>query len=406
MVSLNRRWEFDALRGLMLVLMTVTHLPTQFSSPLGQPFGFVSAAEGFVLLSGLMAGLVYSGRAVKGGPDELRGAFFKRAATVYASQLTLMFFLLTLVALLGALADQPAINNLLGYYRERPLAAVIGGVLLLYAPPLLDILPMYVLFLLLSPVLLLHAQRNGWRGILAISVALWAGAQWGLGRWLFAQLTGPGATLVPYEQTGAFEMLAWQLLWVLGLWLGADQAAAARSAQATPAAEGAAPAQRVLAFPHWALALAAVLFCVGLVWRHTIGQVPFPASPALNPLFSKWHLGPLRMVNLFAMMVLLIHFAEPLKRRLPRLRVLEQLGAASLPVFCAHLVLVLLALALVGAPDPQRSVLLDLALLAGTLASLVVVALCSALIDRRVAQLKARRAAQRKAAPMALRHRA
>jgi hypothetical protein len=69
-------------------------------------------------------------------------------------------------------------------------------------------------------------------------------------------------------------------------------------------------------------------------------------------------------------------------------------------------VLVLLALALVGAPDPQRSVLLDLALLAGTLASLVVVALCSALIDRRVAQLKARRAAQRKAAPMALRHRA
>lgn len=49
--DMTRRWELDALRGLMLVLMTLTHLPTRLSSPLGQPFGFVSAAEGFVLLS-------------------------------------------------------------------------------------------------------------------------------------------------------------------------------------------------------------------------------------------------------------------------------------------------------------------------------------------------------------------
>ena len=31
----------------MLVLMTLTHVPTRFSSPAGQPFGYVSAAEGF-----------------------------------------------------------------------------------------------------------------------------------------------------------------------------------------------------------------------------------------------------------------------------------------------------------------------------------------------------------------------
>jgi hypothetical protein len=68
-VILNRkdavkRWsEIDALRGLMLVLMTLTHLPTRFSDPLGQPFGFVSAAEGFVFLSAFMAGYIFAGRA-------------------------------------------------------------------------------------------------------------------------------------------------------------------------------------------------------------------------------------------------------------------------------------------------------------------------------------------------------
>ena len=36
---MKRYWEIDALRGLMLVLMTVTHLPTRLTDPLGQPFG-------------------------------------------------------------------------------------------------------------------------------------------------------------------------------------------------------------------------------------------------------------------------------------------------------------------------------------------------------------------------------
>jgi len=53
-----RRWELDALRGLMLVAMTLTHMPTRFSDPAGQPLGFVSAAEGFVMLSAYMAGSV------------------------------------------------------------------------------------------------------------------------------------------------------------------------------------------------------------------------------------------------------------------------------------------------------------------------------------------------------------
>ena len=41
----RRRIELDALRGLMLVWITCTHLPTIASTYVNQPFGFVSAAE-------------------------------------------------------------------------------------------------------------------------------------------------------------------------------------------------------------------------------------------------------------------------------------------------------------------------------------------------------------------------
>jgi hypothetical protein len=129
------------------------------------------------------------------------------------------------------------------------------------------------------------------------------------------------------------------------------------------------------------------------VWRHAVGQEPFPGQPHLNLMFSKWQLAPLRLLDLFALMVIVIHWAEPLARRLPRLRALETLGAASLPVFCAHLVLVLLALALLGAADPSRALALDAALLAASLAALYGVARVTLMLDRQAGRLAARRRA-------------
>ena len=56
---LEHRPELDALRGLFLVWMTLTHLPTRFSDFVNQPIGFVSAAEGFVFISALLVGRIY-----------------------------------------------------------------------------------------------------------------------------------------------------------------------------------------------------------------------------------------------------------------------------------------------------------------------------------------------------------
>jgi hypothetical protein len=155
----------------------------------------------------------------------------------------------------------------------------------------------------------------------------------------------------------------------------------------------------------WAFAL------VVLVWRHAAGQVPFPDTGpdataaglrvAVNAAFDKWHLGPLRLLDLAALVVLVLHHGPALAARMPRPRALELLGRASLPVFGAHLLLVLLALAFFGAAHDGRSWWVDTGLLAASFAVLYVVALGSDAIDRHAAgvkeRMKARRALRRRA---------
>ena len=386
----KRLWELDAVRGLMLVLMTLTHLPTRLSNPTGQPFGFVSAAEGFVMLSAFMAGMVYTARERREGADAMRGAFFKRALKIYACQIALLIFLMTVVALMGLLIGQEAIINLIGFYLDRPLAALFSGLLLIYSPPLLDILPIYIVFMLVSPLLLLHGLHRGWGGILGLSLLAWLLAQFDLGEAVYNAVTSVAPIPVPYRQTGSFEIWAWQFLWVLGLWMGSMQA---ERPDAPPTV-----------FPRWMVRTAIAVALVGFVWRHVIGQNPFPGHGTLQPLFDKWHLGPLRLINFMALLLLTMHFAPWLRRHLPRLPVLETLGRASLPVFCAHLVLALLALALAGDVQPQRPYWVDLAIVVVSFPALYLVAWISGELDRRTAAkraaLRQRMARKPKPAPL------
>lgn len=370
---MSRRWELDALRGLMLVLMTITHLPTRLSSPLGQPFGFVSAAEGFVLLSAYMAGMVYGRMANQQGIDTMRLAFWRRALKVYACHAATLLFLFTVIAALGLRIDQPAVKDLMSYYLAHPLPALLSGLLLIYKPPLLDILPMYILFMLASPWVLAHALRRGWRRVMAASIGLWLLSLFGLGAWLHDAAVKLTGLAVPFQETGAFSVFSWQFLWLLGLWMGASRARAV---------------VRPFAFARWVVVLAVALALGGLLWRHAVGQAPFGASESLNLLFDKWLLAPLRLLDLFALMVVTIRFGPALVARLPRLRLLETLGAASLPVFCMQLVIVLLALAFFGANPYVHPWWVDAALVTASFGALYRVARLSVWLDRRQAAAK------------------
>jgi hypothetical protein len=190
-----------------------------------------------------------------------------------------------------------------------------------------------------------------------MSIGAWALAQFDLGGWAYNMTLA--VTGVPFRETGSFEMFAWQLLWVLGLWVGSREIVR----------PGSCPE-----FPRWLLGGAAVVALTGLIWRHAVGQLPFGSdAAALNLMFDKWHLAPLRLVNFFALLVLILHFG-PRLRAAVRCSYLETLGGASLSVFCAHLVIVLLALTVAGERASEMSWWAGAALIGASLSVLYVVA--------------------------------
>jgi hypothetical protein len=347
---MQRWWEIDALRGLMLILMTLMHLPTRFSGPFGQPLGFVSAAEGFVFLSAFMAGYIFTKRAARDGIPAMRTAFLKRALKIYCCHVVMLLFLFTIIAAIGITANQPAIKNLIAFYLHEPITALWASLVLLYNPPLLDILPLYVVLMLVSPWVLMIGLRLSWTPILSFSLLLWVCAQFGLEKEIYQAISTYGGLKVPFSETGAFDALAWQLMWMIGLSAGS-------LAFSRPIS--------LIKLPRFLVGAAILIALTCFIWRQAGGQAPFGANATLNALFNKWHLGPLRIVNFLALLLLTIRFGPLVSHRL-RFRFLEVLGAASLPVFCVHLAVVLLALAAVGADPSLKSVWLDFALLAGT----------------------------------------
>ena len=361
---MERQTELDWLRGLMLVLMTITHLPTWFSAHAGQPFGFVSAAEGFVVLSAYLVGSVYSRMAQRQGYAAMRRALFGRAAKVYAAHVALLLFLFWVLVPFSSSHGAHAITDLASYYIAHPRVALISGLLLAYNPPLLDILPMYVLFLLVSPLVLAYASRRGFGVLLALSAALWLYAQLNGGRHLYESLAHLTEWPVPYSQTGAFSLFAWQMLWLVGLRAGALKA------EAVEAGKSEAP------WPVPLMWIATSLAALFFVWRHVVGQIPFAGDPALSALFDKWHLGPLRLLN-FAVLASLIVHGRRMFAAWSLHSTIATMGRASLLVFSAHLLLCLVVLATFGDAVGPHIGLLDAALLTGTLVTLYAIARAS-----------------------------
>jgi hypothetical protein len=363
---MTRRPEIDALRGLMLVLITITHVPTRYSAWLTQPFGYVSAAEGFVFLSAFLVGAVYTRRAIEHGTAAMRSALWRRAGLIWLCQAGMLLFLFTVIANIGLRTDRRAIKNLISYYLQEPIDALWTGLALIYNPPLLDILPMYVLFMLASPLALtIGLWRRGWLLVIAVSLTLWLLTQYGLTQAAYNTVVRTTGLKVPLHEIGAFELAAWQFIWIMGMWMGSRREAV--------------PDPRH--FPGWVVAFALAYGIGCLVWRHVVGLQPFGPHPELNLLFDKWRLGPLRLLDFFALLVIVVRFGPALADRM-RFTVLETLGKASLPVFCAQIVAVLLVLAAIGDRQGQVPLWADTLLLAGTLAGLYVVALISNKLGR------------------------
>ncbi|HKO13769.1 MAG TPA: OpgC domain-containing protein, partial [Acidobacteriaceae bacterium] len=284
--KLQRLPELDALRGLFLVWMTLTHLPTRFSNLVNEPFGFISSAEGFVFLSAMLIGRLYI-RKMMADPAGVRAHMWKRSLKLYAYHMFLLAFAFTVAASWAVHAHRIAITNLLNFYLNHPGTAILGSALLIYCPPLFDILPMYVMFLFLTPLLLRAALRVGWKVLLAASALIWLGAQFGLRDLVHNWVVHATHLHIPLQETGAFNMFAWQAVWLAGLWIGASSA------------REAIPLARV---PRWGVALSAGVCAFFIAVRH-VWLGPHMTEQSLGMLLDKWQIGPLRAMNIAAFMV-------------------------------------------------------------------------------------------------------
>jgi hypothetical protein len=352
---MKRELEIDALRGLMLVWMTLTHLPTALTPWVNQPFGYFSASEGFIFLSALFTGRIYYRLVTRDGMQKMTAKLLLRTLRLYGYHVLLLFLAFGIAARYALGGHGQGLYNLLDFYfAAGPARAIRDALLLVYRPPLLDIVPLYIIFLVLSPVVMYLTARIGWKIMLAMSFAVWILAQFGLREAAYAFLAHHIGLGIPLNEMGAFNLWAWQFMWVAGMWCGVRWA------------KNDLPVER-WAKRTWIPALVLVLALCSLRYLQIFGLDLMRYAVFID----KWHFGIVRLVNFSAMAVVLIHFRFILKAL--SIRPLVLMGQSSLQVFCTHFVFCFIGIGMMGNGDriygwPQ------LALIVGTFAALLLVA--------------------------------
>jgi hypothetical protein len=327
---MERRLELDAARGLMLVWITLTHLPTAASTYVNQPFGFVSAAEGFIFLSALFTGRIYARMADRDGYRAMTWKLWMRTVRLYGYHALLLAFAFLVAVPIAARGNRPGLHNLLDFYfLAGAKKAITEAALLIYRPPLLDILPMYIIFLALTSVAFLLARKVGWKPLLGIAFMFWFLAQFGFRSAEHNFMMRFIPTRIPLNEMGSFDLWAWQLLWIVGLWCGVRWA------------KGDLPVE---VWAKWTIIPAVLLVGILFYVRHLVSH---GLELGLSEfLFDKWHLGFFRLVNFAAAAAILI-VAQPLLKYLA-IRPLVLMGQSSLQVFCVHLLFCFAGLTLMG----------------------------------------------------------
>jgi hypothetical protein len=333
---LGRDPRLDLLRGFCVFAMIVDHIggTSWLYALTGGNAGPVTAAEGFVFLSGLVLGIVSRRRMARDGLRAALRSALARAWTLYGLTvcLTLIFVGLTVGTDLAIWVDR----SLLGEIRSWP-ELVASVVLLRFTWHGTDILALYALLLAMAPIaLFLLDERRPWH--------LLAGS-WTL--WLLYQVA-PEQMIVPWpiEHAATFPFAAWQALFTSALVLGYQRA----EIGAWLARESERPHGAGLSFRFGLGAAACGLLLLGAALStgqaHAMGQaVPSLASLDSIDLFDKAGLGIGRLAT-FASVALLVYGLltlcwQPVERAVGWL--LIPLGQASLYAYAIHLFMILVA---------------------------------------------------------------
>jgi hypothetical protein len=193
------------MRGLALMAMASAHLTyvggSSYVEQVTHAAVWVDGAFFFVALSGVVTGLVHRRLIARDGLRASSTKLARRAALIYGVHVVLV------VLTVSAASREPNVLH------ETPTWSALGGVVagmgdilsLRLQPNFIDVLPMYVVFLLLA-MPALAALRRGWYGAVAVaSLAIYA--------------VGLPFGGLPFVD-GSFAITSWQVLFVAGLMVG------------------------------------------------------------------------------------------------------------------------------------------------------------------------------------------
>ena len=336
-----RDLRIDFMRGIALVMMIVAHTEVMsvFNIFSWERFGLTTGAEGFVILSGFMLGMLNRARLQKVVLLTVSWGLYLRAWKIYRVNIIIIvsFILLAYIPHINLFEVTHFTDRFSGeswsLYPVTPQIKETWFNIILYlqiGPHQTQILGLYIFLLLFSPLFLGMLQKgNAWwlLGASLLVYGLWQ-------RWPLR--------LTPSEFEFAFPLLAWQFIFVLGMasgWYKAELISFAR----TPAGKAV------------VVALVIVALILGFIAQNHTNPFMPPAllmhvipPDSFNTFYHTWAakngLGPVRVLNDIALMVtvylVLTYCWAPLNRLLGWF--LIPLGQHSLYTFILHVYVVLL----------------------------------------------------------------
>jgi len=313
----NRVVSVDFWRGVALVMIFIDHVPGNvFDRFTQRNFGFSDAAEVFVFLAGVAAAFAYLRHFDRlGAPAQLL-RIGQRALQLYMAHIVVLILCGGILAYASLATQDARIMESMQFDQlaSQPLPALVGIASLGLQPSYLNILPLYVVLLLMSPVLILLARLD-MRLALAFSGALYLATQ-------FLGLVPPS---YPTPDAWYLNPFAWQLLFTLGLCCG--RLIAERRAVPTS------PTIIVLAILYLALSFA-------LVFGDLIGSYDLSQLPRFIWDQDKTNLSLPRLLHIGALIYLVSRV--PVDRWIAdrvACRPLILMGQHSLPIFSLGVVL-------------------------------------------------------------------
>ncbi len=303
----------DFWRGLALIFIFVNHIPgNYFSRFTHASYSLSDSADLFVFLAGWGMRLMVGTREKRQSTWYLVLRLGGRAVTLYAAQIMITMIALATLAGCALLLGNPLLlewHNAAAVFHD-PVATHVGLAMLTHQLGYFDILPLYVVLMVMAPALAV-IDRFAPHVLLPLSLLVYALT-------LTFQISVP---TWPVEGQWFFNPLAWQLLFVLGFVLARDDGVGAW-------------VHRNIAAIRWIsvpIVLAAFAFVLSGWWPD---PTRFP-QPRLFFLIDKSFMTPPRLIQFLAL-VAVMSATYPLIRRYASRLVdfLSMLGRNSLYVFC------------------------------------------------------------------------